>query len=284
MSGSSKVPSYHHFMNPVLEALHILGGSATVEELNDKVAELAQLTPEQLEIPHTDGRISEFEYRNAWARTYLKFFGVIDNSVRGVWSLTPKGRELGHVDPDEVRRFRRQEYRRQRKLRQEEVSEDGGEDELTSDWRDEVLIALLNMSPDAFERLAQRLLREAGFIQVEVTGKSGDGGIDGRGIMRIGGMLNFRVMFQCKRYKGTVGASLIREFRGAVFGRADRGLLITTGNFTRDAIFEATRDGTLTIDLMDGDALVAKLKELSLGIKTEMVEQVTVDKAWFEGI
>jgi restriction system protein len=140
--------------------------------------------------------------------------------------------------------------------------------------------------PAAFERLVQRLLRESGFIQVEVTGRSGDGGIDGKGIMRLGGLLSFHVIFQCKRYRGAVTAAQVRDFRGAMVGRADKGLLITTGNFTKDAMREATRDGAPAIDLVDNDQLVEKLKELSLGIHTKKieVEQVTVDSAWFQSI
>lgn len=142
------------------------------------------------------------------------------------------------------------------------------------------------MSPDAFERLVQRVLRESGFIQVEVIGKSGDGGIDGRGIMRLGGLLSFQVIFQCTRYRGSVSSDKIRDFRGAMVGRADKGLVITTGNFTKDAVREATRDGAPTIDLVDGDSLVDKLKEHGLGVTTKLVqvEEVEIDKAWFAGI
>jgi restriction system protein len=140
------------------------------------------------------------------------------------------------------------------------------------------------ISPDAFERLAKRILRESGFVQVEVTGRSGDGGIDGKGIMRLSGLLSFHVIFQCKKYKGTVTASDIRDFRGAMIGRADKGLFITTGTFTRDAIREATRDGAPPIDLVDGDQLADKLKELGLGIQKEMVERISVDTEWFKSI
>src|SRR5690606_20312219 len=119
---------------------------------------------------------------------------------------------------------------------------------------------MLNMPPDAFERLTQRILRESDFIQVEVTGRSGDGGVDGRGIMQLGGMLSFRVIFQCKRYQGSVGSSQIRDFRGAMVGRAEKGLFITTGTFTQDARREATRDGAPPIDLVDGDQLIDILK------------------------
>ena len=139
------------------------------------------------------------------------------------------------------------------------------------------------MEPDAFERLTQRLLRESGFIQVEVTGQPGDGGIDGKGIMRLGGLLSFHVIFQCKHYRGSVGIGVVRDFRGAMVGRADKGLLITTGNFTRDAEREATRDGAPAIDLIDGELLVEKLKQLELGVKTKVIEseEAEIDREWF---
>ena len=143
---------------------------------------------------------------------------------------------------------------------------------------------MLSLSPDAFERLTQRLLRESGFIQVQVTGKSGDGGIDGVGIARINGFLSFHVLFQCKRYQGSVTASQIRDFRGAMQGRTDKGLVVTTGTFTRDAIKEATRDGAPPIDLIDGEQLVHRLKDLKLGVHIKMIESVEVDLDWFTKI
>ena len=141
---------------------------------------------------------------------------------------------------------------------------------------------LLELTPSAFERLIQRLLRESGFIQVDVTGKAGDGGIDGIGIARINGFLSFQVLFQAKRYQGSVSPSQIRDFRGAMQGRTDKGLFITTGTFTREAVKEATRDGAPPIDLIDGEQLVLRLKELRLGVKIEMVEAVEIDVGWFQ--
>jgi restriction system protein len=137
------------------------------------------------------------------------------------------------------------------------------------------------MAPGSFERLAQRLLRESGFLRVEVTGKSGDGGIDGVGVLRIAALLSFHVYFQCKRYKGTVSSGAIRDFRGAITGRTDKGLFITTGTFTADAKREATRDGAPPIDLVDGDRLCELLKSLNLGVGTVMVEEVLIDRDWF---
>ena len=152
----------------------------------------------------------------------------------------------------------------------------------TASWRETLSEALLSMSPDAFERLCQRLLRESGFIQVNVTGQSGDGGIDGRGIIRLAGMISFPVVFQCKRYTNNVSAGTVRDFRGAMAGRADRGLILTTGGFTGDAEKEATRDGVPPIDLIDGELLMDRLKELGLGVRT--VEVVEVDKGFFDSI
>jgi restriction system protein len=151
------------------------------------------------------------------------------------------------------------------------------------DWRDQLLSLIQILPPAAFERLSQRVLRESGFTSVEVTGKSGDGGIDGVGVLRIN-LLSFQVFFQCKRYKGSVGASAIRDFRGAMWGRTDKGLLITTGIFTADAKREATRDGVPVIDLIDGDGFCTLLKDLKLGVLTEMVEQTTINPDWFLSI
>jgi restriction system protein len=279
------IPSFDTFMTPVIQALKSLGGSGTIEEINNKVAEIAGLSDEQLEVLHNPekGGQTEVEYRLAWTRTYLKKYSVLENSSRGVWALTPKGRQLDRVNPRTVRRFVQEQGKK--------APAAGVKDELDEagaklSWREELLDTLLAMDPSAFERLVQRFLRESGFIQVEVTGQSGDGGIDGKGIMRLGGLLSFRVIFQCKRYRGSVTVSQVRDFRGAMVGRADKGLLITTGNFTKDAMREATRDGAPAIDLIDGDLLLDKLKELGLGVRTEKIEmeQVTVDRDWFLSI
>ncbi len=247
-----------------------------------KTAEIVGLSDEQLDIPHLPekgGSTTEFEYRLAWTRTYLKKYGLLENSSRGVWALTQQGRQVDLVDPLEVKRFVRSQVVKAK----EEETEIPGEEEAELTWREELSETLLKMDPSAFERLAQRLLRESGFIQVEVTGRSGDGGIDGKGIMRLAGLLSFHVIFQCKRYQGSVPVGHVRDFRGAMVGRADKGLLITTGNFTKDAVREATRDGAPAIDLIDGDLLLNKLKELGLGVETKKieVEQVSVDTDWF---
>ncbi len=284
------VPKYHELMNPLLKGLHELGGSGSIEEINETVISSLGLPETVLDIPHNPEKSNqtEIEYRLAWARTYLKKFGLLDNSSRGVWIIIPEQRDIEKVDPERVVKVVRALTRKERALRETDEDEDEDADTVPEEvrtWRAKLHHVLTQeVAPDAFERLAKRLLRESGFVQVEVTGRSGDGGIDGRGIIRINGLLSFHVVFQCKRYQGTVSASQMRDFRGAMVGRADKGLMITTGTFTRDAVKEATRDGAPPIDLVDGDQLADKLRELQLGIRTEIVEKISVDEEWFKQI
>lgn len=249
------------------------------------------LPVEVAERPHTGNRNqTELEYRLAWARTYLKKYGLLHNSERGVWALTPRGHEVETVEPLAVSRFVREQSVRERQGRtdstdiDERQTEPETDQEETDSWRETLMATLLQMSPDAFERLCQRLLRESGFIQVEVTGRSGDGGIDGHGLVRLAGLISFPVIFQCKRYRDTISSSTVRDFRGAMVGRADKGLIITTGSFTRGASSEATRDGAPPIDLIDGEQLIDKLKDLRLGIATRQVEVVEVNTEWFSAV
>jgi restriction system protein len=221
--------------------------------------------------------------------SYLpKKYGLLDNSERGIWSLTERGRNTRQVDPQEVVRTVRatsQDADTPVEADEQQRVDDTPQPMAASEsWRDRLLQTLFEMPPASFERLCMRLLREAGFIQVEVTGRSGDGGIDGYGVVRMAGLLSFRVAFQSKRHRDNVSSPTIRDFRGAMMGRAEKGLLITTANFTRDAQAEANRDGATAIDLIDGDLLVDKLKELRLGVRTELVEAVTVDQEWFRNV
>jgi len=200
--------------------------------------------------------------------------------------LTPLGYEISDED---IREIKYQVQQRNREARavavaqaeldvdREEVEEDEAE-EIALSWKERLLEVLLGIEPSAFERLCQRVLRESGFIKVEVTGRSGDGGIDGTGVLRLN-LLSFQVLFQSKRYRGSVGSSVVRDFRGAMVGRADKGLIITTGTFTADARKEATRDGAPAIDLVDGDGLCDLLRSLRIGVKVETVESVTVDQS-----
>ena len=282
------IPTFDKMMNPTLRALHKLGRSATVNEIYEIVIQDMALRDEQLEVVHdpTKSNQTEVAYRLAWTRTYLKKVGLINNSKRGVWALTADGIARQNVIPREIVLLVRQMDKDAKEQYKDESDLESEDENGGRTWRQMLNSILLDLDPAGFERLFQRILRESGFTQVEVTGRSGDGGIDGIGIIRVGGFLSFRVLFQCKRWKGSVSASTVRDFRGAMIGRTDKGLIVTTGNFTRDAVREATRDGAPEIDLIDGEQLIDKLRELSLGVKTEEVitEHVTVDPDFFNSI
>lgn len=225
-------PTFDEFIIPILAALKELGGSGSIEEINEKASEIKNIPEDILLIPHgSNGALTEVDYRMAWARTYLKKYGLINNSARGVWALTKFDIDLSKIDPTEVvRKVKSLDKRQTSNKNIEDKSDQIIETEETVEWKEKLIKILVDeLSPAAFERLAQRLLRESGFSQVEVTGRSGDGGIDGKGIAKVSGFLSFHVMFQCKRYKGAITPSQIRDFRGANVGRTDKGLFITTG-------------------------------------------------------
>ena len=277
-----EIPQYNELFNPLIQALHELGGSGSIIEINNKVIEQQNYPIDIVDTLHGEGPTKEIEYRLAWARTYLKKYGLLDNSSRGVWSISNDKHDTKTVNPKEVVDF----VKSLKKNKKDQVIEDSIEDDEIENktWQQELIELLLTITPDAFERLVQRILRESGFSQVEVTGKTGDGGIDGKGIFKIAGLISFNVLFQCKRWQNSVTASDIRDFRGALQGRADKGLFVTTGSFTRDAIKEASRDGATPIDLLDGETLSNKIKELKLGLSIEYVERIKINNKWFETI
>lgn len=261
------------FFGPVLDALRKLGGSGTPEEVVEQIAADLNLSDDvQNELlPSGSPR-----YRNqvAWARFYLAREGLLDSSKRGVWSLTERGRatyltldQAAEIFSKWVKIFDSQ--RRAKATTEEPVAEQvaEGSGAPSKDYRAETLDILLALPPAGFERLAQRLLREAGFTQVSVTGKTGDGGIDGYGTLQINPLVSFKVLFQCKRYTKSVSPSHVRDFRGAMAGRADKGIIITTGTFSAESRREATRDGVPPIELIDGEKLLDMLESLELGLR-----------------
>jgi restriction system protein len=279
------LPTYKDLLWPTLKALELKGGSASNEELSESVAHLMNLPNDVLDVTHNDGPLSEVDYRAAWARTHLKMIGAANNSARGIWSITEVGRKIS--SDEQLRKLVKQtksEIRKTRRKKRAEVTDESDDDNVDEiGWEEKLLTILKGLEPSAFERLCQRLLRESGFSKVEVTGKSGDGGIDGTGVLRVN-LLSFHVRFQSKRYSGSVGAGEIRDFRGAMVGRGDKGIFITTGRFTKDAEHEAVRDGAPAIDLIDGLEPCRILKNLGLGVRIESVEQVHVHAEFFESI
>lgn len=311
---TTSIPRFSELLLPTLKAVEQLGGSGSISEIVAKVIELEHFTEAQQALPHNDGPETKIGYRVAWARTYLKYFGLLTNSSRGVWALTEEGdRFLRDQSTSDAQRAVRLFQMKADKIRQaaslraarsanslpvtsdellastDEMDSEDPDESLESvalgNWRERVISTLTSQgfTPAQFERLAQRLLREADFETVTVTGRSGDQGIDGVGVYRMG-LLTFPIFFQCKRYSGTVGPGEVRDFRGAMQGRGEKGLLITTGRFTSAAKAEATRDGATPIDLVDGERLCELLRRYDLGVHTRMVEEIVVDGGFFAEI
>ncbi len=268
------------YINPVINALKELGGSARPKEVYQWIAEKLNLPDKILNEQNKSGG-SKFENQVAWARFYLSKAGYIDSSKRGVWALTEKGLKREKFSETEVENLVKKVNELSRKktsdrtLEENRVeSEDISPPTEFRSYKEELLEVIKNLSPKGFERLCQRLLREAGFQEVKITGRSGDGGIDGIGILQVNPFVSFKVIFQCKKYSGSVASPQIRDFRGAMMGRADKGIILTTGTFTADAKREAVRDGVPPIELVDGDDLVSLFEQLELGLRPRVTYDV----------
>ena len=270
-----QMPSEEGMKNWTLLAVYQLGGSGHNLEIEEQVRRMLRLPNEVADQLYPDGRRPVLDHRVAFARSHLKRDGLLDNPKRSVWVLT----EAGATRVNEIVSQIKDVY-------PAHIPEDSSDENDTinetpiaeDEWQEDLLSRILQLSPGAFERLCQRLLRESGFVQVQVIGRSGDGGIDGHGVLQMGRLISFPVLFQCKRWQNPVGASVIRDFLGAMLGRADRGLIITTSTFTTGAREEASRNGVPPVDLVDGRTLAENLRELKLGVK----EVVVVDQEWFE--
>lgn len=291
-------PTYTELIIPTYDALKQLGGSGTNNEIYERVIVNLNLSDEVLDEPHLGSlNQSEVEYQLAWARTYLKNYGIIVNSARSVWSITSEYASELTVSAKEIVAFTVQKNAKKREMAKSNDKPDGKmdkpEDDIDSNddvefpdevkpWRQQLANVLQNMDSYGFERLSQRLLRECGFTQVSVTKKSGDGGIDGTGKLKINGIVSFNVAFQCKRYKGLVSSGDIRDFRGSLTTDIEKGIFITTGSFSKAAKDEATTPGKKQIDLIDGEEFISKLAEYSIGVKE--VKTYEIDEDFFAKI
>lgn len=289
-------PTYTELIVPTYQALIKLGGSGTNNEICEQVIKDLQLPDEVVDESHLGSENqTELEYQLAWARTYLKNFGVIINSARSVWSITSDYTVGVELDAREIVSYTASRNAERRKVRRKseegnfENPDDGIEENDETEypdeikpWRQRLAEVLQNMDPYGFERLTQRVLRECGFTQVEVTKKSGDGGIDGTGKLKINGIFSFNVAFQCKRYKGAVGASDIRDFRGSLTTDIEKGVFITTGTFTKAAKEEASNPGKQQIDLIDGEEFINKIAQYGIGVREVITYEI--DEEFFEKI
>jgi restriction system protein len=279
-SKSEEGAQFVKYFGPLLDALRKLGGSGTPDEVVEQIAKDLSV-PDEIQNELLPSGEPRFRNQVAWGRFYLVREGLLDSSKRGVWSLTGKGRTTTLTPSESRDLFLRlvrvfQEQRKPKAKSQEPVADELAEEPgaPSKTYREEVVDLLMKLPPSGFERLSQRLLREAGFTLVVVTGQSGDGGIDGHGTLQINPLVSFRVLFQCKRYAKSVSPSQVRDFRGAMAGRADKGIILTTGTFTSEARREASRDGVPPIELIDGEKLVDMLEMLELGLTPAKTYQV----------
>jgi restriction system protein len=271
---------FANYMSPLIDALRELGNSGTPSEVRDTIAKNLKLTDDRMEEQNKSGG-SRFENDLRWVRYYLAQEGYLDSSTRGVWSLTEKGIQ-SDVTPEMAQEIAKKVHRDNRhggkllpNLDEDEspAPPDTGNGPRIS-HRTVLLDIMKEMNPNSFEKLCQRFLREAGFQQVEVTGRSGDGGLDGRGLLQLNPLMSIRVLFQCKRYKASVGSEAIRNFRGAMTCRTDKGIFITTGSFTAEAQREAVREGAPPIELVDADKLLTMFEKLELGLRPKVVYEL----------
>lgn len=276
-------PHEQKLMWPIITAMRELGGSARNTEIEQKVIEIENYSNELIAVMHTNLRQTKLQYRLAWARTRLKNIGALESRETTLWVLTDNGWSITESDLlSEYKKFRTSEAVLRNQARK--VSDIASDDEdvvvVGEPWIDEMLDLMKSLRPAGFENLCKRILREHGFEDLQLTGGSNDKGIDGRGTLKMG-LLSWDVIFQCKRYADKVSSPDMQRFKGTMTGRNEKGLFITTGTFTKEAVNEAKRDGTRPIDLIDGEALCRLMKEKNLGLKVVTREDVTVEREFF---
>ena len=278
-----KGPEFLKYINPVLTTLQTNGGAGNSSNIIEQIIESLGITEEELDEPTSNGQ-SRIRNQIQWARFYLFKAGLIDNAQRGIWRLTNEGLEKKLNDEDVYTLFKGvQESVKKTPVITPKKSEEKFETTSTEDEEHSIglLNLIQNLPASGFEKLCKRLLIEIGINDITITGGSGDQGIDGKGIVKLNDVVSLNLVFQCKRYKETVSPHHVRDFRGAMQGRGEKGLIITTGRFTKEAKNEASRDGVTPIELIVGDRLVELFEKHHLGLKPVTVFEI--DNEFFKG-
>ena len=277
-----KGADFIRWFGPLLDALRDLGDSGKPREVSSKIAENLNLPDDVLDEILKSGQ-NRFHNQVAWARQYLVWEGLLDSSKYGTWKLTEKGKKTT-ITQEEARKIFLKWVDIHQKTRKEKAGkeviteqEEKEQEEYEKESSLDLLEVLQSLSPSGFERISRELLREHGFENVYVTGGSHDGGIDGYGTLEINPFVSFKVLFQCKRYKGSVSRAQVGDFRNAMIGRAEKGIIITTGTFTNEAIKEANREGAPQIELVDGVKLVEMFEKVELGVNPKKVYEVDLN-------
>jgi restriction system protein len=273
------------YINPILDTLKDMGGAGITSEVIDRVIDRLKIPDEEVEKTNLSGQ-STVRNRIQWARLYLTKTGFLESKERGVWKLTEKGWGT-NLSEKEIEALFKTVTQSIKSGKQEVKDNPNNKKPLEEDYStqeeehtEKLLNIIQSLSPSGFERICKRLLTECGFQNVQITGKSGDNGIDGIGLLEINDLVSFKVLFQCKKYKESISPSQIRDFRGAMQGRADKGIILTTGRFTKEAKNEAIRDGVPPIELVDGEKLVDMFEKYELGLKPKTIYDI--DTAFFD--
>lgn len=143
------VPKYDDLFNPVINATHQLGGSASVSEIVEKVADNLNLTDKEIDEIHRGNR-TKLDYRLAWTRNYLKRYGILENSARGVWSLTEKGNKTRKVNKEEVNKYVKKLDKKQQKIKSKIAKKELDGADI---WKDDLMEQIMKLEPKAFEKL-----------------------------------------------------------------------------------------------------------------------------------
>ncbi|MBU8892790.1 MAG: restriction endonuclease [Bacteroidales bacterium] len=279
-----KGPQFLKYVNPILTILQANGGAGNSSSVIDQVIDNLGITEEELAITTSNGQ-SRIRNQIQWARFYLFKGGMIDNAQRGIWRLTKEGLEtkLSNTDVHNIFKSVHKEVEKAKSKKIETKNNTEFDDSTTEDEEHsgELLNLIKNLSPSGFEKLCKRLLTEIGIHDITITGGSGDQGIDGVGLVKLNDVVSLNIVFQCKRYKDIVSPHNVRDFRGAMQGRGEKGLIISTGRFTKEAKNEANRDGVTPIELIDGERLVNLFEKYKLGLTPITVYEI--DSDFFNG-
>jgi Restriction endonuclease len=301
------VPKFEEMYIPLLECLKD-GKEHTSKEVNDLIAKYMNISDEDVIELLPSGNMEIFHSRANWARTYLKKAGLIESPRRGIFLISDEGKRLLLESPEEIglnlflKNETFHEFYMGKKPTKDETSIDSSSiiegtpqdsleeaiQKINAGLADELLTEIMNMPPLFFERLVVKLLEKMGYggslkNAGEVTGKSGDEGIDG--IVREDKLGFDLIYIQAKRWdlETTIGRPEIQKFVGALAGQgATKGLFITTAKFSREAIDYVKKQHTTKVVLVDGQLLPKLMIEHNLGVSVENIYEIKrIDSDFF---
>lgn len=296
------IPDYQSIMKPLLAYLKENPQEHRMQDVVEEMAKHFRLTNEERLELLPSGQQAIIDNRVAWARTYLKKAGLLDDPKRGYVKISPKGVDVISQDPPEINaKFLNQfkEFQEFRKKRNSKIKTSGIEeridenDELPPDEMVEKGIELLNAevaeellgkinrnTPAFFEKIVLDLLSKMGYGKGSVTGRTGDGGIDG--FINQDTLGIEKIYFQAKRFTGNtrVTASMVRDFVGSLeLKNVKKGVFITSTDFPKDA---EQMLSLKSIILINQEKLLSLMIQYNIGVSVEKTYDIKkVDSDYF---